>query len=53
MSLMYGFALLSTRGSTAPHGLFRAATKGEAAMVVLERSCDDCKNAQGAHEAQG
>jgi len=53
MSLMYRFALLSTRGFNRPHGLFRAATKGEAAMVMLERSCDDCKNAQGAHELQG
>lgn len=50
---MYGFALLSTRGSTVPMGCSARRRKGRRLMVMLERSCDDCKNARGAHELQG
>src|SRR6516162_11673581 len=31
----------------------RGDERGRRLMVMLERSCDDCKNAKGAHEAQG
>ena len=53
MSLMYRFALLSTHGPTIPMGCSARRRKGRRLMVMLERSCDDCKNAEGAHELQG